>query len=132
MAQPVPLPWFSVRRRRVSLTGQLKRSDGTSAGAGQVWASPPGALPEPTAAPWSAAEPPPFERKAVVRPDGLYFFLDLPPGRWVLSGADRSGAKLEPRTVDVQPPVYTQKPTMLATDLFVDAGAAAESGKAAP
>lgn len=114
--------WYAVRRRRVSLAGHLRRSDGEAAGGGQVCGSSPDARSE------SAS----FHREAVVRPDGLYFFLDLPAGTWLLSGLDSFGANLGLRSVDVPPPDRTRRPTMLAVDLVVTSTPSADQEQASP
>jgi hypothetical protein len=38
-----------------------------------------------------------------ILPDGLYFFLDLPAGKYVLKGQDERGNEIEARQVSIPP-----------------------------
>jgi hypothetical protein len=78
----------------VSLAGTVQAADGTPVRSGFVqltWAS----KSEP---PWNSA------RQTRIRRDSWYFFLDLPPGEFVVSGSDEQAREIEKRSVKIAPP----------------------------
>jgi len=66
---------------------------------------------------------------AHVRSDGLYFFLDLPAGNYVLSGKDERGRPIENKPVSIPPASGPGMLPVLGVDLIAQAnlGQIAES-----
>lgn len=58
---------------------------------------------------------------AQVRSDGLYFFLDLPAGNYVLSGKDECGRPIETKPVSIPPVSGPGMLPVLGVDLIAQA-----------
>ncbi len=95
----------TVLRRRVSLAGHVRRGDGWPATGGAV-----------------RVELAAFGvRRAPIRADGRYVFLDLPPGDVAVSGLDGSGHAIEAQRVTVARIDADAPPMPLEVDLRVHA-----------
>jgi hypothetical protein len=118
---------MAVRRQRVSLAGHVTRADGMRAFGGRVTARRVGSptkpaggrnsTPKPAIAPLALEQ----QHEAMIRADGLYFFVNLPAGDYVVEGHDERGLVLEPKPVAVPPSDPTRKPALLNFDLVVAA-----------
>jgi hypothetical protein len=116
---------MAVRRQRVSLAGHVTRVDGERASGGRVTvlgvASPTKPAGARSSASKTATAPIALEqrREAVVRADGLYFFVNLPARDYVVEGCDERGLALEPKRVAVPAADPTRRPPLLSFDLVV-------------
>jgi len=118
---------MTVRRQRVSLAGHVVREDGARVVGGQVSVRSAAAPAKQTGGRNSPRKPTDVlsanaqRREVAVRPDGLYCFLNLAAGEYVVEGHDDRGMPLEPRPVTVPPADLTRKPILVNFDLVVAA-----------
>jgi len=136
-----------ISRRRVSLAGRVARSEGATASAGVVHLTMEALSAQPAVSTIAATSPslalPRSRRSAAafkgseatavvamtvadswfvetpISPDGYYFYLDLPPGDYLISGRDERGLPLHGRAVTVPVPDRLRLPPLLAFDLVV-------------
>jgi hypothetical protein len=126
---------WTVVRRRVSLAGHVARRDGSPvtrgvvqlrheaavqphAGGPQRVGSRGNGRADAAATATTPAQASAFE--AQIRRDGLYFYLDVPAGRYVLAGHDQRGGRIESRAITVPVPDRTRMPPLLDVDLVVE------------
>lgn len=108
MTAPHTGPWAAVVRRRVSVGGRVSNTAGAPANGGQVALTP---LPDDTgtARRWEGA----------IRPDGLFFILDAPPGDYLLDGHDASGRAITAQPVSVAPFDAAPRKPLMGVQLVV-------------
>jgi hypothetical protein len=92
--------WIVVRHR-VSLAGRVADADGGNASGGTLALTPAREGSRRSGVLSSLADA--RLRHACIRGDGLYYFLDLPEGNYVLSGQDECGNVIEARSVSISP-----------------------------
>jgi len=90
-----------VMRSRVSLAGRVTAVGGDIATGGVL------TLTTAQGADRHKATSPPHDIRrrydTHIRPDGFYFFLDLPAGDYVLNGQDERGSEIEAKQVSIPP-----------------------------
>lgn len=100
---------WTVLRRRVCLAGRVTAVDGSASRGGRLSLAAAAPLPGgPTVLPGSPVVPPPDGPavparawQAPIRPDGRYWFCDVPVGDYLVSGRDGRGRVVEARSVSV-------------------------------
>jgi len=110
MTTPTPDGWMVIRSR-VSLAGRVTGADGEIASGGVL------SLTAAKDADRQSASPTLHRYDAPIRPDGFYFFLDLPPGDYVLNGEDEGGNKFDEKQVSIPPADASGPPDIIAVDL---------------
>jgi hypothetical protein len=127
MTTSTPDGWI-VMRSRVSLAGRVIGADGEIASGGLL------SLTAAKDADWQSASPMPHRYDAPIRPDGFYFFLDVPPGDYVLNGEDEGGNEIEQKQVSIPRVDASGPPDIVAVDLSAasKSDAASDAGKPAP
>jgi hypothetical protein len=113
---PAPSDGWTVMQSRVSLAGRVTGGDGDIATGGVLsLAAAAGAARGKAASP----PPPPMPRRyeARIRPDGFYFFLDLPAGDYLLDGQDQRGNKITAQRVSIPAGGDPTPPDIVSVDL---------------
>ncbi|MDM0047907.1 hypothetical protein [Variovorax sp. J22R115] len=126
---------WTVVRRRVSVAGRVARRDGSPVSSGVVQLRHEASVQAQTGVPERAgsrgsaradaaatatttAQASAFETQ--IRRDGLYFYLDVPAGRYVLGGHDQGGGLIESRAITVPVADRARMPPLLDVDLVVE------------
>jgi hypothetical protein len=117
--------WIVIRNR-VSLAGRVTAASGDIASGGAL------SLTAAHGANRHNAKSPPHgiprRYDTRIRPDGFYFFLDLPAGDYVLNGQDERGDEIEAKQVSI-PPAQGSGPLHI---VGVDLSSSTRSGRHGP
>lgn len=100
-------------RHRVSLAGRVTLKGGANATGGVVTLD---AVPQ-VGGREGPRRPGARRRETQIRRDGLYYFLDLPAGRYALGGQDERGHVIEAELVTISATEGSAKATPLSQDL---------------
>jgi hypothetical protein len=112
-----PSEGWIVVRSRVSLAGRVTGTGGDIAGGGVL-----NLTAAKDAVAHRATSPTPDKSHrydARIRPDGFYFFLDLPSGDYVLGGRDEHGNEIEAKRVSIPPAAGSGPLNIVGADLIV-------------
>jgi len=131
MTAPTPDGWI-VMRSRVSLAGRVTGADGEIASSGVLNLTASEGADRHNAS--SSPHRTPRRYDAHIRPDGFYFFLDLPAGDYLLNGEDEAGNKFEEKQVSIPHVDASAPPDIVAVDLSAasKSDAASDAVKPAP
>ena len=120
-----PEDWI-VMRNRVSLAGRVTAATGDIAGGGAL------SLTAAQAADGQDATSRPRDIRrrydTRIRPDGFYFFLDLPTGDYVLNGQDEGGNEIEAHQVSIPPADGSGPLDVISVDLSASTKSDADEG----
>jgi len=135
---------WTVVRRRVSLAGHVARRDGTLVTRGVVQLRHEAAVQphaggsqragsrgntRPDAAATAATPAQASGLEAQIRSDGLYFYLAVPAGHYLIGGHDQRRGLIEARSITVPVADRARMPPLLDVDLIVEDAEAPPAGR---